>query len=345
MSALLIGLAAEAVSEQELEWLQLPQVAGVVLFKRNIHDTAQLRRLTDRIRAIDPQLLVCIDQEGGRVQRVREPLTCLPPLRHLGRCLDIDAALAHRAAAAHAWLMAREILTMGIDLSFTPVLDLDGDSNVIGDRAFDSEPDRLIALARTYLEAMHEAGIATCGKHFPGHGTVVADTHHEAAVDARSIAVIEQHDLVPFVALAEHLDAVMMAHVCYPEVCPQAAGYSAVWISDWLRQRCQFAGVVFSDDLGMRAAEQVGGFRQRIEASVRAGCDLILICDPEAVEAALQDLPELEGSASAGRSLQATHYPHWEELESDSRRIAHQQTLLDLAAALDSHDDEPGRCV
>ncbi len=341
MSCLLIGLAGDTLSPQESDWLTHPDMAGVVLFNRNIQDPEQLRTLTDRIRAVRSDLLICIDQEGGRVQRIKEPLTRLPPLRDMGHCLKTDHDLAHRAATAHAWLMAHEIRAMGVDLSFTPVLDIDGDSAVIGDRAFGSDSDSVIDLARTYLDGMHQAGMATCGKHFPGHGTVVADTHHDVAIDSRSADEIEHTDLIPFAVLADQMDAVMMAHVCYPKVCSQTAGYSSVWIQDWLRQRCQFEGRVFSDDLGMRAAEQAGGYPERIMASLEAGCDLLLICEPDAVQEAMQNLPAIDQTGSPQVSLQAVEYPQWEELMGHPKRELHQKTLMELANCHGQHPSRP----
>ncbi len=331
MSYLLIGLAGHEVSRQEREWLQHPCVAGVVLFSRNIESVTQLMALTASIRALCPRALISIDQEGGRVQRIGEPLTRLPPLSVLGQCFPRDREKALMATEAHAWLMATEVLAMGIDISFAPVLDLAGDSSVIGDRAFADDPDMIITLAERYLDTMHDCGMATTGKHFPGHGTVVADTHIDVARDSRSLKQLEQTDLRPFNALMPRLDALMMAHVCYPSVCSSAAGYSPFWVRGYLRSGKQYHGVVFSDDLGMRAAEEAGDYPQRIRASLAAGCDMVMICRESDVETAMKDLYQFPmPEKTVTHNLNASNFPDWEDLRDSSRRSQYQALIADL---------------
>ena len=234
---LLIGVAGTELTAQERAWLQHDAVAGVVLFKRNFASRAQVAELSAAIRAAAPRpQLVCVDQEGGRVQRFREGYSALPPLHGFDALYarDPDAALA--LAREHAWLMASEIRASGVDLSFAPVVDLARGNRAIGDRAFSADPQVVAAFTRAYVAAMHEAGMAATLKHFPGHGTVLEDTHVDTAIDPRPLDALRAEDLVPFAAgIDAGADAVMMAHVVYPQVAPEPAGYSARWIGEILR--------------------------------------------------------------------------------------------------------------
>lgn len=291
MSYLLIGLEGPTLGPAEARWLARDEVGGVILFARNVRDPAQVQALTAAIRAVDPAAIVCVDQEGGRVQRVGPPATVLPPLGRIGARFadDVDEALA--LAFAHAQLMASEMLALGIDLSLAPVLDRDGGSRVIGDRAFHADPAVVKELGRSYVKGMQAAGMAACGKHFPGHGAVLEDTHHEQATDGRALDAIAGEDVVPFtVAVRNGLDAIMMAHVAYPAVDARPAGYAPAWIEGFLRSRMGFAGVVISDDLGMVAAGLVGGFRERVLAAREAGSDFLLVCRSDDVRACIAEL-------------------------------------------------------
>ncbi len=294
---LLIGVAGTTLTERERDWLQHDAVAGVVLFKRNFASRDQVVELTAAIRAATARpLLVAVDQEGGRVQRFHAGFTELPPLDGFGRlhATDPDAALA--LAEQHAWLMASEIRATGLDLSFAPVVDLGRGNLAIGNRAFAGDPQVVAALAQAYVRGMHAAGMAATLKHFPGHGTVREDTHHDTAIDPRPLHALEAEDLLPFRAgIDAGADAVMMAHVIYPQVAPEPAGYSPRWINQILRGQMGFRGVVFSDDIGMAASSAAGGVKARVEAHLDAGCDVVLVCHPELVEESLQ--------AVAGRSL------------------------------------------
>ncbi|MCW8927133.1 MAG: beta-N-acetylhexosaminidase [Xanthomonadales bacterium] len=289
LGPLLIGLAGHEISSEEHAWLRQPAVGGVVLFTRNFRDVSQLTTLTRDIReSAGRDLLICVDHEGGRVQRFRDGFTRLPPLSVLGRIHAESPALALDYAYRHARVMATELLLCGVDLSFAPVLDLGGRSQVIGDRAFAADSPTVIELARTYIAGMHDAGMAATGKHFPGHGSVEADSHTDDVCDPRAFTEIENNDLQPFRELSDTLDAVMMAHVLYPQVDPVAAGYSAYWIQTVLRQQLAYRGTVFSDDLGMFAAKVAGGLKARVEASLQAGCDAVLVCDPGDVRALMK---------------------------------------------------------
>ncbi|MGD9582777.1 MAG: beta-N-acetylhexosaminidase [Lysobacterales bacterium] len=282
---LIVGLGGTALADHERAWLQAAAVVGVILFTRNYRDREQLRALVDEIRALRPgPFLICVDQEGGPVQRFRSGFTELPALARLGERYRIDAAGALALAEQHAWLMASELCTLDIDLSFAPVADLGRGNRAIGERAFDADPVVVAAFIAAYVRGLHAAGMAATLKHFPGHGSVLADTHFDAACDPRPAAVIEREDGYPFAAgIAAGAEAVMMAHVSYPDVCGEPAGYSSVWIQQILRARMGFAGIVFSDDIGMKAADTVGGIKRRIEAHLAAGCDLVLVCAPDLV--------------------------------------------------------------
>ena len=294
---LAIGVAGHELTSQERDWLQHDACAGVILFTRNFASKDQVTELVQSIResAPRPQLL-CVDQEGGRVQRFRDGYSVLPALEGFDALYRRDAAGALELAREHAWLMASEIRATGIDLSFAPVVDLGRGNRAIGNRAFSPDPEIVADFTRAYIEGMHRAGMAATLKHFPGHGSVLEDTHFDEAVDNRSLDEMRALDLVPFVAgIDAGADAVMMAHITYPQVAAEPAGYSPRWIKHILRGEMQFRGVVFSDDIGMAAAFSAGGVRSRIDAHLDAGCDVVLVCHPELVEESLQ--------AVAGRSL------------------------------------------
>jgi beta-N-acetylhexosaminidase len=281
---ILIGLPGTELDEAGRQQLRHPAVGGVVLFARNFSDAEQLDALVADIRAArDPRLLVAIDQEGGRVQRLQEGFTRLPPLGVLGRLHADDSRKALDMAYRHGRVMATEMLAAGIDLSFAPVLDLDRGSSVIGDRALSPDPAVVVALGGAYVAGMHDAGMRATGKHFPGHGSVVADSHIADVIDERPLEELFAEDLMPFRDLAAQLDAIMMAHVTYTQVDPQPAGYSQTWIRDILRGQLAYRGVIISDDLGMHAALSAGPLVERVEHCLQAGCDLVLVCQPEDV--------------------------------------------------------------
>lgn len=282
---LVIGIAATELSVTEREWLQHPAVGGVILFTRNFASRAQVGELCAAIRdaAPRPQLL-CVDQEGGRVQRFRDGYVALPPLQEFAPMYARDPTAALALAEEHAWLMASEIRASGLDLSFAPVVDLGRGNRAIGNRAFSDAPEVVAAFTRAYIRGMHGAGMAATLKHFPGHGSVLEDTHFDAATDPRPLSTLQAEDLLPFVAgIAAGAEAVMLAHVAYPAVASEPAGYSPRWINEILRKQMGFSGVVFSDDIGMAAAESAGGIAARIDAHLDAGCDAVLVCAPSLV--------------------------------------------------------------
>lgn len=299
---LVIGVAGTELNARERDWLQHDACGGVILFTRNFASRQQIAELAAAIREASPRpQLICVDQEGGRVQRFREGFSDLPALETFGQQYVRDQHAALAAARAHATQMAGEVRDCGVDLSFAPVVDLGRGNLAIGDRAFSPDPHVVAALTAAYVEGMHAAGMAATLKHFPGHGSVREDTHFDDACDDRPLSVIRSEDLVPFEAgIAAGADAMMLAHVRYPQVAPEPAGYSSHWINGILRAAPEqgglgFRGVVFSDDIGMAAAHSAGGVKARIDAHLDAGCDVVLVCHPELVEQSLD--------AVSGRTL------------------------------------------
>ena len=271
---LIIGIPGKTLSDDDRVWLSAPQVSGVILFTRNFSNRDQVTSLIDDIRMERPDdpFLICVDQEGGPVQRFRDGFTRLPALSRIGELYGRDPKRALALAEDHGWLMASEMRAIDIDLSFAPVADLACGNLAIGDRAFHADPAIASDLVQAYARGMHLAGMAVTLKHFPGHGSVVADTHFDVAADARILDELRGRDLVPFIdGIAAGAEAVMMAHVTYPEIDVFAAGYSKIWIGDILRKEIGFGGIVIGDDIGMAAAEAIGGIPERIEAHLEAG--------------------------------------------------------------------------
>ena len=334
MSYLLIGLAGTELTARERAWLARDEVGGVIVFTRNLEAPDQLRRLLDAVRAIDSGAVATVDQEGGRVQRIKAPATVLPPLGSIGRVHDDEPERGLELAFEHATLMASEMLALGIDLSLAPVLDIDAGSEVIGDRAFHASPDAVRALGRAYLKGMHEAGMAACGKHFPGHGSVREDTHHDVAVDGRPLAALADTDLVPFsAAVGDGLDALMMSHVCYPALDDAPAGYSARWIGEFVRKRLAFTGAIVSDDLGMAAACGVGGFQARLDQAMDAGSDFVLVCRPDDVRDCFEEVRRWPRPEDDRRGLlRRRRELEWDSFSVSPARKALQDSLLALGA-------------
>ncbi|WMS88054.1 beta-N-acetylhexosaminidase [Pleionea litopenaei] len=276
---IMLDLKAYNLDSEEREMLSHPACGGVILFSRNIEQPQQVSELIKDIRRVNEQLLIAVDQEGGRVQRLREGYTKLPALRQLELNSPNDQVLMQRTHA-HATVMALETLCTGFDISFAPVLDVASEtSRVIGDRAFHEDPQKITAIAQCYVRALKECGMAATGKHFPGHGTVDADSHLELPVDNRRFEEIAEHDLVPFARLASQLMGIMPAHIIYPNVDELPAGFSRYWVEEVLRKQLGFNGAVFSDDLSMKGAEVVGDYQARVDAALEAGCDMALVCN------------------------------------------------------------------
>ena len=318
---LVIGTSGTELTAQERDWLQHDSVAGVILFGRNFASRAQVTELCAAIREAAPRpQLICVDQEGGRVQRFREGYSPLPALEAFGALYAKDPQDALTMAQEHAWLMASEVLASGVDLSFAPVVDLARGNRAIGDRAFSADPQVVAAFTRAYVQGMHSVGMAATLKHFPGHGTVLEDTHFDDAIDPRPLDVLRNEDLVPFVAgIDAGADAVMMAHVTYPAVAPEAAGYSPLWIQTILREEMGFRGVVFSDDISMAAAFSAGGIKQRIDVHLDAGCDVVLVCKPGQVEESLKAMQGRTSNTAALLGLMGRGALGWDGLLADAR--------------------------
>ena len=310
---LIIDIAGTALSAVDRKRLRHPLVGGMILFARNWQDREQLTRLCRDIKRVRRDLLICVDHEGGRVQRFRtDGFTHLPPMRALGERWMRDecgqpgsgALSACNAAAACGYVLGAELRACGVDFSFAPVLDLDfGESSVIGDRAFHRDPRVVTMLARSLMQGLLQSGMAHCGKHFPGHGFVKADSHTHLPIDRRSLKAILAEDATPYGWLSASLSAVMPAHVVYPRVDDRPAGFSRRWLEDILRARLGFTGAIFSDDLSMAGARRMDGrelsYTQAAVAALNAGCDLVLLCnqslgDGQALDGLIEGLTEAQ---------------------------------------------------
>ncbi|HFD80321.1 MAG TPA: beta-N-acetylhexosaminidase [Gammaproteobacteria bacterium] len=335
----MVDLQGLELQPEERELLQHPAVGGVILFSRNYESPQQLLALSEAIHGLRrPPLLIAVDQEGGRVQRFRDDFVRLPPAGRFGELYDSDRVRALKLAQAAGWLMASEVLSVGVDLSFAPVLDLDlGVSAVIGDRAFHRRPEVVAELAQAWQRGMHEAGMASVGKHFPGHGGVAPDSHHELPQDDRSLADLELADLIPFERLVPNgLNGVMVAHVLYPQLDRQPAGFSQRWLGGVLRQSLGFQGAVFSDDLSMGGAAWAGDYPQRATAALEAGCDMVLVCNqPERAAEVVESLAGYHEPAAQLRlaRMHGSRFPERAELLASQRWRA-------VTAALESCESE-----
>jgi beta-N-acetylhexosaminidase len=301
----MLDVEGTQLSAEDRELLNHPACGGVILFSRNFQNPEQVRQLTAEIHALrEPHLLIAVDHEGGRVQRFREGFSSLPAAAWYGENYREKSQLGLSLAEQGGWLMAAELRSVGVDFSFAPVLDLDmGVSEVIGDRAFSSSPEVVADLARAWMRGVHRAGMAAVGKHFPGHGAVRADSHHALPVDQRRLEDIEIDDLRPFERMIHAgLEAIMPAHVVYPKVDRNLAGFSPFWLQQILRKRLGFQGVIFSDDLSMAAAEEAGSFGERALAARAAGCDMVLVCnDREGVIEVIDNANITQSKASSLR--------------------------------------------
>jgi beta-N-acetylhexosaminidase len=305
LGPVMLDIEGTHLTEVDRKRLSHPLAGGVTLFSRNYASPEQLGRLTSEIHSLrNPPLVIAVDHEGGRIQRFRDGFTALPAMRELGWAWDQGQQHARQLAQELGFVLAAELLAHGVDLSLAPVLDIDrGASSVIGDRAFHSDPRAVGELARALLQGFKQAGMNGVGKHFPGHGHVSADSHHEIPVDERTYEEIEAVDLAPFRRLIEAgLGGIMPAHVIYPKVDDQPAGFSTVWLKQVLRGRLGFDGVIFSDDLSMEGARVAGGVTERARAALGAGCDMVLLCNcPQAVDDLLDNLSYAMPAVSLAR--------------------------------------------
>jgi len=317
-----LDVAGTTLTKADRQRLKHPLTGGLILFARNWESRAQLVELTSQIKKVRPDVLICVDHEGGRVQRFRtDGFTALPAMRVLGEMWMKDPLAATDAATAAGHVLAAELRACGVDLSFTPVLDLDfGASSVIGDRSFHRDPRVAALLAKSLMHGLLRAGMVNCGKHFPGHGYVKADSHVAVPVDKRSLKAVLADDAKPYEWLSTSLTAVMPAHVIYPKVDGHPAGFSPRWLKDILRGQMGFTGAIFSDDLSMEGARHLEGgmltYAEAASVALNAGCDLVLLCNQsvDGGQAVDELLAGLQAAAAAG---------HWHpDPDSDQRRLA-----------------------
>jgi beta-N-acetylhexosaminidase len=341
LGPVMLDVVGTALTADDIRRIRHPLTGGVILFARNYDNRAQLTALTAAIHEARPGVLIAVDHEGGRVQRFKtDGFTKLPPMRKLGELWDRDVLEATRAATDIGFVLAAELRACGVDLSFTPVLDLDyGESGVIGDRAFHRDARVVTLLAKSLNHGLSLAGMANCGKHFPGHGFVKADSHVAIPVDERGLKQILADDAAPYDWLGMSLAGVMPAHVIYPEVDRHPAGFSKKWLSI-LRNDMGFQGVIFSDDLSMEGASVAGDVIDGANAALEAGCDMVLICNsPDKADQLLAGLKlNMNANNSESGARIASLVPQvpalaWDALQEDARFCAARQTAQSLAAA------------
>ncbi|HJV87044.1 MAG TPA: beta-N-acetylhexosaminidase [Noviherbaspirillum sp.] len=341
LGPVMLDVVGATLSNDDIRRIQHPLTGGVILFARNYQSRKQLTALTDAIHGARPGVLIAVDHEGGRVQRFKtDGFTKLPAMRKLGELWDRNVLEAIKAATDVGFVLAAELRACGIDLSFTPVLDLDyGESSVIGDRAFHRDPRVVTVLAKSLNHGLALAGMANCGKHFPGHGFVKADSHIAIPVDERGLTDILTEDAAPYDWFGIGLSAVMPAHVIYPKVDKNPAGFSKKWLSI-LRRDMGFQGVIFSDDLSMEGASVAGSVVDGAKAALAAGCDMVLICNsPDKADELLAGL-KMKASAASKESqariaalLPQTPVLDWDALQEDLRYRAAKQGVQSLAEA------------
>jgi len=334
---LMLDVAGLTLTGSEREQLQRNQVGGLILFSRNYKSRIQLIDLIADIRSCNPNMVIAVDQEGGRVQRFKDEFIKLPAMLSLCRCYEIDPVQAKAYAVEMGWLMAAEITAMDIDISFAPVLDIHwAHSKVIGDRAFGKNHSQVSELSGGFMQGMQQAGMCATGKHFPGHGWAAADSHKQIARDEREYAAIEKDDLQPFKTLIEAgLGGIMPAHVIYPKVDPNPAGFSQFWLQQVLRGELGFEGVIFSDDLNMSGAtvahaQDQGQYAARAMHAIEAGCDTVLVCNNSQGAIEVLDYLERENINKSARlaKMRRSDRPFDQERYESAQLIAH--TLLDF---------------
>lgn len=328
---IMADIAAFELSQDEIRRLQHPAIGGVILFRRNYQNREQLHQLCQQIKAIrQPELIIAVDHEGGRVQRFIEGFTRLPAMRILGDIWDNDPIAATAIAEQTGWVLATELAACGVDLSFTPVLDLDwGQCAVIGNRSFHRLPEAVGELAIALQRGLNRGGMKACGKHFPGHGFVAGDSHHVLPEDTRQLTELQTADLLPFAQLSQHgMAAVMPAHVVYTAIDPNVAGFSSYWLQKVLRQEMNFDGAIFSDDLTMEGAAAAGDIAQRAQAAIAAGCDIVLVCNRPDLCDQLIDESEKNPNLQALMQPTAKLAQRWQNMANSIGMTSAQNTML-----------------
>lgn len=338
LGPVMMDLVGTQISDTEKELLLHPQLGGVILFTRNFDSIDQITALIREIHDLrTPHLLISIDHEGGRVQRFHEGFTRLPPAKTYYELFKLDNDKGRKCVEQSAWLMAAELRSIGVDFSYAPVLDLaHGISGVIGDRAFHSKPDIVATLAYAFMRGMASAGMPAVGKHFPGHGGVVEDSHLALPVDHRDMATLLKEDIVPFEKMIQNgLPAIMPAHVIYDQVDDKPAGYSKIWLQQILRGRLKFQGVIFSDDLSMEAAGVAGNYGERAEQAIQAGCDMVLVCNhPDGVA---EVVSTLEGYTNPAAQIRLMRMHGKQKFDRAELLVSHQwKAATEILAGLDT---------
>ena len=304
--SIFIDIDGTKLTEEDKLTLLHPAVSGVILFSRNFHNIAQLKQLTEEIRTLkNPRLLVSVDQEGGSVQRFRHSFTKLPSFSNIGDIYQINPTMGKKILVEHACIMVEELKSVGVDFSFTPVVDIGNEkSKVLENRTFSDNPEVVTELAAIYIQAMKEKGMIAVAKHFPGHGGVDEDSHFQLPIDKRELSSIWACDLLPYRELIKNnLQAVMMAHVIFERIDKEAAGYSKIFMKDILRKQLGFTGLIFSDDLSMKGAQKDGGIITRSRSAMQAGCDILLICNDRGSVKELLNSKEVEASMDQQRKI------------------------------------------
>ena len=328
---LMMDIDGTSLSSVDIDLISNSQVGGLILFERNFSSKDQIADLCSQIKGIKNNILIAVDQEGGRVQRFKDGFTILPSMQSLS---DYAAKSSNKDIFKEVgWLMAAELLAAGIDISFAPVLDVDRNtSSIIGNRSFSDEPSNVSKIAKEFISGMNEAGMQATGKHFPGHGGIFEDSHLLQPQDKRSLDELIKHDLVPFIDLKDDMGGIMCAHILFPEVDELSAGFSSFWIKEILRNRIGFKGVVFSDDLTMKGAGE-NSYAERVDLSLSAGCDMVLICNNrDGVFEAIEYMEEKKISGSHNiTSMLSQSNISWKDLYSSDRRSKIREDLTNLA--------------
>ena len=322
-ASLMIDIEGPFLSQEDIELIGSPHVGGLILFERNFLDRNQITDLCFEIKSKKPEIIIAVDQEGGRVQRFKKGFSQIPPMQKLGDLVSYDKHAGLDLCKNAGWLIASELIASGIDLSFSPVLDLDQDlSSIIGDRAFSDQIDIVIECARAFIFGMNEAGMACVGKHFPGHGSISEDSHLEKPIYRRALNEIEKKDLIPFKELINNLDGIMTAHILFPEVDERITTFSKIWIKQILKEQMKFEGMIFSDDLSMEGTNEFKSFYDKTKNAIISGCEMILICNNrEGAKDALKYFEEnkIEASEKTFSMLMANDVS-WKDLEKNKIR-------------------------
>jgi len=322
-ASLMIDIEGPFLNQEDIELIGSPHVGGLILFERNFLDRNQITDLCFEIKSKKPEIIIAVDQEGGRVQRFKKGFSQIPPMQRLGDLVSYDKHAGLDLCKNAGWLIASELIASGIDLSFSPVLDLDQDlSSIIGDRAFSDQIDIVIECARAFIFGMNAAGMACVGKHFPGHGSISEDSHLEKPIDRRALNEIENKDLIPFKELINNLDGIMTAHILFPDVDERITTFSKIWIKQILREQMKFEGMIFSDDLSMEGTNEFKSFYDKTKNAIISGCEMVLICNNrEGAKDALKYFEEnnIEASEKTFSMLMANDVS-WKDLEKNKIR-------------------------